>query len=46
MALLEVDDKIDGCKAGSAVTRGCKEQDRPLLRISHLLAFMPRSAGS
>lgn len=46
MALLEIDYKINGCKGGSAGSGRERRQDRPLLRISHLLAFMPRSAGS
>lgn len=46
MALLEVDYKIDGCGGRLKYEPRTRERDIPLLRISHLLAFMPRSAGS
>ena len=49
VALLEVDNEVDGCDAMSSRIHSRATriyEDAPLLRISHLLAFIPRSAGS
>ena len=49
VCLLQVVDKVDRFEETrriSTTTRKRGFDDAPLLRISHLLAFMPRSAGS